>query len=79
MPNPYTFDGDISYSQKELRAQIKAVYPLIKDKAKNLSCFKDYSAMLKVDNYVDSCCHLNEYGNREISNIMIPNILNLLN
>ena len=35
-----------------MKNQIAIVYPLIKHKAKSLSCFKDYSASLKTDNYV---------------------------
>ena len=66
-PNPYTFDGSIYYSNEKRRSQIELVYPIIRRKAKNLSCFYDYSSVLTQDNYVDACCHLNELGNREVS------------
>ncbi|MDB4188974.1 hypothetical protein N9713_01870 [Candidatus Pelagibacter sp.] len=66
-PNPYTFDGSINYSNKEMKSQIDLVYPLIRRKAKDLSCFQDYSSILRENNYVDSCCHLNELGNVEVS------------
>lgn len=78
-PNPYTFTGNITYSFNELKDQVESVYPLIAKKAKNLPCFVDYSKLLKFDNYVDSCCHLNEYGNEEISQQLSFSVLVLLN
>lgn len=78
-PNPYTFNGTISYSMEEMKIQIDSVYPLIKDKARNLSCFVDYSERLLVDNFTDSCCHVNELGNREISSMLSSTILTLIN
>ncbi len=73
-PNPYTFDGTIAYSFEEMKSQIQKVYPLVVRKAKGLSCFKDYSAVLKKDNYVDGCCHLNENGNSELAAIFSTDI-----
>lgn len=66
-PNPYTFDGPIGYSNEEMKSQIQKVYPLIRRKGKKLSCFEDYSSAVTEDNYVDSCCHLNEKGNSELA------------
>jgi len=66
-PNPYTFDGPIAYSNEEMKSQIQKVYPLIRRKGKELSCFEDYSSALTEDNYVDRCCHLNEKGNSELA------------
>ena len=66
-PNPYTFDGKVSYGYDEFKSQVEMVYPLIKMYARNLSCFEDFSTVLKKDNFVDSCCHLNELGNSELS------------
>ena len=66
-PNPYTYNGEIYYKDEEYSSQIGAVYPLIRKKAKSLSCFEDYSYVLKKDHYTDSCCHMNEYGNKEIA------------
>ena len=56
-----------SYKDEEFSSQIGAVYPLIRKKAKSLSCFEDYSYVMKKDHYTDSCCHMNEYGNKEIA------------
>jgi hypothetical protein len=78
-PNPYTFNGTINYSMEEMKIQIGSVYPLIKEKARNLSCFVDYSDRLLVDNFTDSCCHVNERGNREISSMLSSTILTLIN
>jgi hypothetical protein len=66
-PNPYTLDGPIAYSSEEIKSQIESVYPLIRKKGRGLSCFEDYSSVLTEDNYVDTCCHLNEYGNSELA------------
>lgn len=73
-PNPYTFEGDIAYSLEEMKNQIRSVYPLIRKKAKNLSCFVDYSLSLSTDNYIDECCHLNEKGNLEVSKAISSSI-----
>ena len=78
-PNPDTSSGTISYSMQEMRIQIGSAYPLIKDKARNLSCFVDYSERLLVDNFTDSCCHVNELGNREISSMLSSTILTSIN
>ena len=74
-----TFNGTINYSMEEMKIQIGSVYPLIKEKARNLSCFVDYSDRLLVDNFTDSCCHVNERGNREISSMLSSTILTLIN
>ena len=66
-PNPYTFNGSITYSSEEIKSQVEIVYPIIRQKAKTLSCFHDYSTVLTEDNYVDSCCHLNRFGNSQVS------------
>lgn len=66
-PNPYTFEGKVAYANHEFKSQVEMVYPLIKMYARNLSCFKDFSLVLKEDNFTDSCCHLNELGNSELS------------
>lgn len=66
-PNPYTLKGSSAYFNEEMRSQIESVYPIIREKAKNLSCFNDYSSVLTEDNYVDHCCHLNELGNSKVS------------
>ena len=69
-PNPDTSSGTINYSMEEMKIQIGSAYPLINEKARNLSCFVDYSVRLLVDNFTDSCCHVNELGNREISSML---------
>jgi len=73
-PNPYTFDGSLAYANEEMKSQIAKLYPIIKNKGRDLSCFKDYSSVLTEDNYVDSCCHLNEVGNAELSTRMSADI-----
>ena len=78
-PNPYTFDGLVTYSYDEMRSQIESVYPMIKKEGRGLSCFEDYSSALSEDNYVDSCCHLNERGNFELSTKIATNISLKLN
>lgn len=78
-PNPYTFDGPVTYSDDEMKSQIESVYPMIKKEGRGLSCFEDYSLALSEDNYVDSCCHLNERGNFELSTKIATNISVKLN
>lgn len=78
-PNPYTFEGHVAYSYGEMKSQVESVYPIIRQASKGLSCFEDYSSALSEDNYVDSCCHLNERGNFDLSTKIAKDISLKLN
>ena len=65
-PNPYTSDVEQPYSYEEFERMIGMVYPIIIEKASGYSWFIDGSGWLDghSDVYIDSCCHVNEQGNR---------------
>lgn len=66
-PNPYTL-AERPYSHNATyEAQIRQVYPLIRQKAQALGCFRDYSDILEQDFYIDHCCHVNAQGNLTIA------------
>jgi len=76
-PSPYTLSEHPSYYSEEYDNQMRAVYPLIRERASELSCFRDMSYLLTADNYVDACCHLNEDGNLEMSELISREIVKI--
>lgn len=74
-PNPYTLAKSSHYSDDIWRKAVHDVYPIIREKAKSLSCYVDGSDWLDKDYYIDGCCHVNKEGNAAIAR----NMLNLLN
>jgi hypothetical protein len=66
-PNPYTLNVRPHYYDELWMRAVNDVYPIIREKAKQLNCFIDASDWLDYDYYIDSCCHLNREGNAIIA------------
>lgn len=66
-PSPYTLGKPVHAKYPRYGDQIEAVYPLIREKAKDLECFVDLSHVFEEDVYTDSCCHVTSKGNEIVS------------
>ena len=74
-PTPYTSNFSPHFYNERTAQSVKNVYPLVREKAKNLDCFVDLSQSLKKDYYFDDCCHVNRMGNEEIADLLHASVI----
>jgi len=74
-PNPYTLGFEPHFSNVSLAQMANSVYPLVRQKARDLDCFVDLSQSLQKDYYLDACCHVNREGNEEIANLLYSRVI----
>jgi len=74
-PNPYTADFKVSHpTNKNYQNATKDVYPIIRNLAKSLDCFSDFTKIFTEDFYIDECCHVSDLGNDILAREFINNI-----
>jgi len=76
-PNPHTSSVRTSQSLEHPQWKLWTddLYPMIRQRAKNLQCFVDLSDVLKFDPYLDDCCHINAEGNKAIASAINSTII----
>ena len=74
-PNPYTADFKVSHATKKLyQNATEDVYPIIKNLAKSLDCFSDFTKIFTEDLYFDECCHVSDLGNKILAREIVNKI-----
>ena len=74
-PNPYTADFKVPHATKKVyRNATNDVYPIVKNLAKSLGCFSDFTKIFTEDFYIDECCHVSDLGNNILAREIINNI-----